>query len=121
MAEKCLYETQRQAHIVANDYAGKMACKSMDDLRRMERMLKLAEPRLAVRLELLNQQPDLLAVKNGTINLATGELLKSKPELCEQMRVADRRRLIKQIGYLDPRLIPQLDEAITITLGLKRL
>jgi len=40
--------------------------------------------------------------------------------LCEQMRVADRRRLIKQIGYLDPRLIPQVDEAIAIT-GLKRL
>lgn len=41
--------------------------------------------------------------------------------LCEQMRVADRARLVKQIGYLDPKLIPQLDEAITITLALKRL
>ena len=41
--------------------------------------------------------------------------------LCEQMRVADRTRLIKHIGYLDPKLVPQLDEAITITLALKRL
>src|ERR1700680_482685 len=41
--------------------------------------------------------------------------------LYEQIRVADRRRLIKQIGYLDPRVIPQVDEAIAITLGLKRL
>jgi mRNA interferase MazF len=41
--------------------------------------------------------------------------------LCEQMRVADRTRLIKAIGYLDPKLIPQLDEAIAITLGLKGL
>jgi mRNA interferase MazF len=40
--------------------------------------------------------------------------------LCEQIRVADRTRLIKAIGYLDPKLIPQLDEAIAITLGLKR-
>src|ERR1700736_6254909 len=31
--------------------------------------------------------------------------------LCEQMRVADRRRLIKQIGYLDPKVLQQLDEA----------
>jgi mRNA interferase MazF len=41
--------------------------------------------------------------------------------LCEQMRVADRRRLVKQIGYLDPKLISQLDEAIAITLALKRV
>ena len=41
--------------------------------------------------------------------------------VCEQMRVVDRRRLVKQIGYLDPKLIPQLDEAIAITLALKRL
>jgi mRNA interferase MazF len=41
--------------------------------------------------------------------------------LCEQMRVADRTRLMKAIGYLDPKLIPQLDEAIAITLGLKGL
>jgi mRNA interferase MazF len=39
--------------------------------------------------------------------------------LCEQMRVTDRIRLVKQIGYLDPKLIPQLDEAIAITLALK--
>jgi hypothetical protein len=37
------------------------------------------------------------------------------------MRVADRARLIKHIGSLDPRLIPQLDEAITTTLAIKRL
>jgi mRNA interferase MazF len=41
--------------------------------------------------------------------------------LCEQMRVADRARLIKNIGYLDPKLIPQLDDAIMTTLALKRL
>ena len=41
--------------------------------------------------------------------------------LCEQMRVADRARLIKHIGHLDPKLITQLDDAITITLALKRL
>jgi mRNA interferase MazF len=41
--------------------------------------------------------------------------------LCEQIRVVDRARLLKQIGYLDPKLIPQLDEAIAITLALKRL
>lgn len=41
--------------------------------------------------------------------------------LCEQMRVADRARLMKQIGYLDPKLIAQLDEAIAITLALKHV
>jgi mRNA-degrading endonuclease toxin of MazEF toxin-antitoxin module len=41
--------------------------------------------------------------------------------LCEQMRVADRARLMKNIGYLDSKLTAQLDEAIAITLGLKRL
>jgi hypothetical protein len=37
------------------------------------------------------------------------------------MRGADRARLMKQIGYLDPKLLRQLDEAIAITLGLKQL
>jgi putative DNA primase/helicase len=80
IAEKVLYETQRQAHVAGDDYTGKLARRSMDDLRRMERMLKLAEPRLAVSLDLLDQHPDLLVFKNGTLNLATGELGKSRPE-----------------------------------------
>jgi mRNA interferase MazF len=41
--------------------------------------------------------------------------------LCEQIRTVDRTRLIKAIGRLDPTVIPQVDEAITVTLGLKRL
>jgi mRNA interferase MazF len=41
--------------------------------------------------------------------------------ICEQMRVVDRARLVKHIGYLDAKLITQLDEAIAITLALKRL
>ena len=40
---------------------------------------------------------------------------------CEQIRTVDRARLIKPIGRLDPNVILQVDEAITITLGLKRL
>ena len=39
----------------------------------------------------------------------------------EQIRTVDRRRLIKQIGHLDPKAIPQLDEAIVVTLGLRQL
>ena len=41
--------------------------------------------------------------------------------LFEQMRVVDRVRLIKHIGRLDERSVGQADEAIAITLGLKRL
>jgi mRNA interferase MazF len=41
--------------------------------------------------------------------------------LCEQIRVVDGTRLIKPIGHLDPNLIPQVDEAIAITVGLQRL
>ena len=40
---------------------------------------------------------------------------------CEQIRTVDRARLIKPIGRLDPNVILQVDEAITINLGLKRL
>jgi len=40
--------------------------------------------------------------------------------LLEQIRAVDRARLVKQIGRLDPKAIAQLDEAVAITLGLKR-
>jgi mRNA interferase MazF len=40
--------------------------------------------------------------------------------LLEQIRTVDRKRLIKQIGRLDPNKISEIDETIVITLGLKR-
>ena len=40
--------------------------------------------------------------------------------LLEQIRTVDRARLMKPIGRLDSKAIAQLDEAIAITLGLKR-
>lgn len=41
--------------------------------------------------------------------------------LFEQVRTIDRKRLVKPIGRLDPKALAQVDEAIAITLGLKRL
>jgi mRNA interferase MazF len=41
--------------------------------------------------------------------------------LFEQVRTVDKRRLVKPIGRLDPKGMSLVDEAIAITLGLKRL
>ena len=41
--------------------------------------------------------------------------------LFEQIRAVDRRRLAKPIGRLDPKIIPQIDDAIAVTLGLRQL
>lgn len=41
--------------------------------------------------------------------------------LCEQIRTIDQLRLVKTIGHIDPNLVPEVDEAIAITLGIKRL
>jgi len=41
--------------------------------------------------------------------------------LFERIRTLDSARLVKPIGRLDPKAIAQVDEAIAITLGLKRL
>lgn len=41
--------------------------------------------------------------------------------VCEQIRTIDTLRLVRHICQIDPNVIPQLDDAIAITLGLKRL
>jgi mRNA interferase MazF len=41
--------------------------------------------------------------------------------LFEQVRTVDKRRLVKPIGRLEPKAVAQVDEAIALTLGLKRL
>jgi mRNA interferase MazF len=41
--------------------------------------------------------------------------------LFEQIRTVDKARFVKPIGHLDPKAIAQVDEAIAITLGIKRL
>lgn len=41
--------------------------------------------------------------------------------LFEQTRVVDRMRLIHPIGRVDAKALAQVDEAIAITFGLKRL
>jgi len=41
--------------------------------------------------------------------------------LFEQIRTVDRRRLVKPIGRLDQKAVPQVDDAIAVTLGLRRL
>jgi mRNA interferase MazF len=41
--------------------------------------------------------------------------------LFEQVRTVDRARLVKLVGRLETKAIAQVDEAIAITLGLKRL
>jgi mRNA interferase MazF len=52
---------------------------------------------------------------------ATSGLDATSVALFEQVRTVDRTRLVKPIGRLDPKAIAQVDEAIAITLGLKRL
>jgi putative DNA primase/helicase len=78
MARKALYEWYRQAKRADSEENYKLARKSLDDLYRFDRMLRLAGPLMPIRLEELDRQPDLLVFKNGTLNLATGELGKSK-------------------------------------------
>jgi mRNA interferase MazF len=39
----------------------------------------------------------------------------------EQSRTVDQRRLMKQLGHLDPNSMPIVDEAIMVTFGLKQL
>jgi putative DNA primase/helicase len=73
MAQKTMFETYRQALGIGNDAVRKMAHRSLD-LHRLEAMLKLAEPLLAIRIDQLDQHPDALVYKNGTLNLSTREL-----------------------------------------------
>jgi len=97
--------------------------------------IKKTRPALVIQNDITNEYSGttIVAPITSTVRLPLSPthllILKGAPSglditsvaLCEQIRVADRTRLIKAIGYLDPKLIPQLDEAIAITLGLKGL
>ena len=51
------------------------------------------------------------------INRGDGGLLQDSVALCFQLRVLDKKRLIKCLGQLSPKTIAQLEEVVLVTLG----
>jgi len=97
--------------------------------------IKKSRPALVIQNDITNEYLDttIVAPITSSVRLPLSPthvlIMKGAPSgldvtsvaLCEQIRTVDRARLIKLIGRLDANVIPQVDEAITITLGLKRL
>ena len=51
------------------------------------------------------------------INRGDGGLLQDSVALCFQLRVLDKKRLIKRLGQLNPKTIAKLEEVVLVTLG----
>jgi mRNA interferase MazF len=52
--------------------------------------------------------------------LPAGQLAKDGTILCNQLRTVARARLERYAGVLDPALLGELDDALTVSLGLPR-
>lgn len=53
------------------------------------------------------------------ISRGDGGLLQDSVALCFQLRVLDKKRLIKRLGQLSPKTIARLEEVVLVTLGYK--
>lgn len=89
-------------------------------------LLKLAEPRMAVRAEVFDRDPWLLVVRNGTLDLRDGVLRDSRPEeLCSRQAAVDFdpeatcrkwRSHVKFVSNADLELAAYLRRAVGYTL-----
>ena len=63
------------------------------------------------------QLPTHVAIEKKSAKVSTG-LVKDSVALLEQLRTIDKQRLQKKIGYLTPKEISALNQALAISVGL---
>jgi len=73
LAKRVIIKMLQQADSASDRDAEKFARRSLDS-QRITNMLKEAQSELAIRPDELDNDPDLLAFRNGTVDLRTGEL-----------------------------------------------
>jgi putative DNA primase/helicase len=78
MAAEMVHETYRQARAGAQERIEKAALKMLL-VRELKDILIVAQGALTVPLSALDAQPDLLACRNGVVNLITGEISRNRP------------------------------------------
>lgn len=79
MAGRTVCATMQQAVVFGSQDVQKFAARSLDDAR-LRAMLRQAQSALAISVGELDQHADLLAFRNGTVNLRTRELSAGKRE-----------------------------------------
>jgi putative DNA primase/helicase len=109
-AKRLWAELARQAANMDRDELGTLQtfCKQSNQVQRIRAFIELAESdkRVVCQVEQLNQHPTLLNVKNGTVDLESGELRKHDP--------ADRMTQVSGVEYDASATCPQWEAAVDL-------